>query len=418
MACGTCLHVCPVFGEEAREALCARGRNSRIRALLEGPLCGRDLEDLSKCLLCGRCAMVCPRGIRNDLIVAELRRAVVEKSGLPTAKKTAFTLLQDRKSLGTALRFASKLQCALPKADGVRTGLGRREDELLPVRRLPSVLPRFARGRAVPSIAKKFLSDALPEFVPAINPEGKPLRAAYFSGCATEYFLPDAGKAVVRLLSEAGMDVVFPKDQGCCGLAAHANGDAAATGRSALRAAAVLEKCDADYIVTGCATCGSAMRDLWPRLGVSAEEGARLRALAGKVRDVSEAVLGVVDHADFSCRSNLPRGAKTTWHEPCHLVGAQGVSREPLTILRRVFGDDFHELPRRRCCGFGGTFSLHNYGLSQEIGAEKAADLRESGAEYVITSCPGCLIQLADVMARHNIPGKIVHLAEAVVFRR
>ncbi len=419
MGCGTCMQTCPVYTEESREILSARGRNNRIRELLDMRSGGQGLQDIGKCLLCGRCTMVCPRGIRNDLIVAELRRNQVARNGLPLGKKLAFrNLLTNRKGMGRLLRAASRLQGILPETKGVQAGLAGKAGRPAPVRHLPLLLPRFARGRNVPSIASRFLSEMLPEKTQASNPGEKAVRVAYFSGCAAEFFLPETGRAVDRLLGEAGMEVLFPKEQGCCGLAVHANGDHETARRMALHNADVLEKSGADIVVTGCATCGSAMRDLWPRLGETPEESARLKAVADRVRDASEVILPACDPADFSCRSNLPRGATVTWHEPCHLARMQHVSREPLTILRRVFGENFRELARQGCCGFGGSFNLYNYGLSQEIGAEKAAYLREAGAEYVVTSCPGCMIQLADTMARHGISGKIVHLAEAVTFRK
>ena len=422
MGCGTCLHSCPVYGQELREELSARGRNNRIQSLLNMRGDTDALADLSRCLLCGRCTMVCPRGLRNDLVVAELRRLAVEKTGLPAGKKLAFrVLLKDRKALGALLRIAAPFQGIVPRTATVQVGLAGQNSETTPIRHLPELLPRFAKGRHIPSIAKKFLSELLPEIndAPGETTLGKtPLTVLYFSGCATEFFLPETGRAVVRLLHEAGINVVFPKSQGCCGLAVHANGDGKTARAMALHNVAVFEKYQADLIVTGCATCGSAMRDLWPTLAGTTEEKSLLKAVAAKVRDVSEVILAAADQVNFSCQSNLPKGARVTWHEPCHLARIQKVSREPLTILRRTFTEDFQELETQGCCGFGGSFNLYNYDLSRDIGAEKAASLRKSGADHIVTACPGCLIQLADTMARHGLAGKIVHLAEAVTFRK
>ncbi len=69
------------------------------------------------------------------------------------------------------------------------------------------------------------------------------------------------------------------------------------------------------------------------------------------------------------------------------------------------------------CCGFGGSFNAYHYGLSRKIGRAKAENLLESGAECVITACPGCQVQMMDLMARHRIPGRVIHLAEAIAFR-
>ena len=415
IGCGTCLTSCPVYAQEAREELTARGRNRHILALLEGY--GDAAEVVGKCLLCGRCTMVCPRGIRNDLIVAGLRGLMVQRDGLPFAKSVAFRrLLSDRKLMGRALRFAAAAQRLMPSEDGV--GIGNLCDPPRPtVRHLPLFFSALGRGRRLPAVASDFLSERLPEENPASGVTGKKLRVAYFAGCATEFVLPRTGEAVVRVLTEAGMDVVFPHAQGCCGLASHANGDVETAAAMARHNLDVLEHTNADLIVTSCATCGTALRDIWPRLALTDDERRRFVTLAGKTHDVSELILSAATPGVFSCYSNLPRGATITWHEPCHLGRHQHVSREPLTILRRTFGSAFHELREAGCCGFGGSFNLYHYGMSQKIGLHKADNIREAGADYVVTSCPGCLIQIMDLMAQHGIPGRVIHLAEAISFR-
>ena len=46
-----------------------------------------------------------------------------------------------------------------------------------------------------------------------------------FSGCATEFSFPEVGKALIKLLNQLGVEIVFPKEQGCCGIAVFASGD-------------------------------------------------------------------------------------------------------------------------------------------------------------------------------------------------
>ena len=153
------------------------------------------------------------------------------------------------------------------------------------------------------------------------------------------------------------------------------------------------------------------------RLARTPEEKKRFEALAAKVRDASEFILSFGFTDVFPYKPILPRGTTVTWHEPCHLGRHQHVSREPLTILRRTFGKDFHELKETGCCGFGGSFNVYNYDLSKKIGRLKADNIRETGVDYVISACPGCQIQIMDQMAQHGIPGRVIHLAEAITFR-
>lgn len=115
IGCGTCLTVCPVFGEDPREELTARGRNAQIHDLQRKAEQTGLVESMAKCLACGRCAMVCPRGIPNDSIVTSLRAQAARHHGLPLTKKAAFRmLLTDRRRMGRALRLAAKFQKLLP----------------------------------------------------------------------------------------------------------------------------------------------------------------------------------------------------------------------------------------------------------------------------------------------------------------
>jgi Fe-S oxidoreductase len=39
-------------------------------------------------------------------------------------------------------------------------------------------------------------------------------------------------------------------------------------------------------------------------------------------------------------------------------------------------------------------------------------NIKNTGAQIVVTSCPGCLIQLKDGVRRNNLPVKVMHISE------
>jgi len=154
-------------------------------------------------------------------------------------------------------------------------------------------------------------------------------RACFFVGHAVNHFFPEEARAVVRVLNLLGVDVLAPKDQLCCGAPVYYAGDIDGARRVALRAMERLAGHEYDWIVTTCATGGTALRKDFPRLfdvtgdgyftvtwdeeqeefvrdpdstpaGGRFPEGAALwkRAVEGRVRDVNELVaefLGLVD---------------------------------------------------------------------------------------------------------------------------
>ncbi|MCP9456126.1 MAG: (Fe-S)-binding protein, partial [Nitrospira sp.] len=49
-----------------------------------------------------------------------------------------------------------------------------------------------------------------------------------------------------------------------------------------------------------------------------------------------------------------------------------------------------------RCAGGAGTYVVKDYDTSQKIFSRKARAIEQSGANIVATSCPACMIQLAN----------------------
>src|SRR5271157_1034880 len=417
IGCGCCLFYCPVYSETADEDYVARGRNRLVKGLLE------DCQDLvsgakdrfDKCLLCGRCTMACPQGVRNDLVTLAARGELVKHNGLPLPKSLAFRkLMKNRENMRKAIRAAGKFQWMLPvsrrKEEGARALL-----EGWKTRHVLKNLPGSNGGRHVPSIAGSFLSDLVPEINPPdARAENRGIRVAFFSGCATEFVLPQVGKAVIGLLNRSGVEVLFPKSQGCCGIAVHAGGDIDTAREMALHNLAVLSELNPDFIVTGCATCGSALKEGWISLMNDDAGKTAFVELADKVRDVSEFILQLADLKPLRYRSLLPDNIRVTYHDPCHLARHQGITEEPRKILRQVFGNRFVEMDNNGCCGFGGSFNLNNYTLSRKIGQDKIQSIKRTGADVVITACPGCMIQLTDGIERDSMPHRVIHLVNAV----
>ena len=268
IGCGCCLFYCPVYSETADEDYVARGRNRLVKGLLE------DCQDLvsgakdrfDKCLLCGRCTMACPQGVRNDLITLAARGELVKRDGLPLSKSVAFRqLMKNREKMKKAVRGAAKFQWMLPVTKREKGSSGVLQlEEYGKTRHVPLVFGGSEGGRQVPSISGSFLSDQVPQInPPEAKVENRGIRVAYFAGCATEFVFPQAGKALIRLLNRSGVEVLFPKNQGCCGTAARASGDIASAREMALHNLGILSELDPDFIVTGCATCGSALKEGW-----------------------------------------------------------------------------------------------------------------------------------------------------------
>jgi L-lactate dehydrogenase complex protein LldE len=64
------------------------------------------------------------------------------------------------------------------------------------------------------------------------------------------------------------------------------------------------------------------------------------------------------------------------------------------------------------CCGFGGMFSVKFPQISTAMAEIKCLSARDSGAEYIASGDPSCLMQIQGYIDQHGLPLKTIHLAE------
>jgi len=400
MKCGFCGYFCPIYREEHDEKGLARGKDTLIRFALEGE---QDLTPgfyraIDNCLLCKTCVQYCPAKTRTDHAVMAARADYAAERGLPLAKRVVFRyVLPHRWLFGMALRLASWLQWILPRGEGR-------------FRHLPQFLSALGAGRALPDIAPRFLRKTLPERTQA---KGRAkYRVGFFSGCATEYVFPEFGVMMVDVLRNLACEVVFDRRQGCCGAPVYFSGDFRTGKQMAVRNIEALN--DYDFVVTGCASCGSALSEYPTYLADSPEERERFTGFAAKVKDFNAFVIDLLagDLARLEVQPRF-RGRTVTWHDPCHLARYQNVRDQPRTILQALDGIHFVEMPDAdRCCGLGGSFSITHYEVSRQIAEHKADAVAACGADTVVTACPGCIIQLRDALTRRKMPVDVVHIGE------
>jgi glycolate oxidase iron-sulfur subunit len=171
---------------------------------------------------------------------------------------------------------------------------------------------------------------------------------------------------------------------------------------------------DLDYIITDCATCASAMKDYVKFLADNGDRQREYSEFGGKIRDITEFLVDVLQLPPSAYRVAPEfKGKTVTWHEPCHLGRHLGVKEQPRKILRSIPDIKYVEMPDAdRCCGMAGTFSIYFYDLSKKIADKKAASIGATGADIVVTDCPGCQIQLIDSTTRNGMSQKVMHIME------
>jgi glycolate oxidase iron-sulfur subunit len=90
-----------------------------------------------------------------------------------------------------------------------------------------------------------------------------------------------------------------------------------------------------------------------------------------------------------------------------------GIKQQPRTILRSIPEIEYIEMPNAdQCCGMAGSFSLNYYNLSKQIADRKITGIISTGADIVVTGCPGCEIQLIDQAINKELSLKVMHIMD------
>jgi glycolate oxidase iron-sulfur subunit len=406
MKCGFCTYVCPVYQAEKIESGVARGKNELAKALLSGDLeMNRNLADrLYKCTACMACTESCPAKAPIPRIVLAARADAARTMGMQFPYGFAYrNLLTNRKLLGNFLRFGGYFQSAFMPAKN-RT-----------IRHLPGFMSALTKGRHLPAIAPRFLREIVDEVSKPAQGKKPIMRVGYFPGCMHEFVLPHVGKNTVDFLTRHGIEVVMPREQGCCGAAAFLGAGDFETGRRIADLNTSVFK-DVDCIITGCATCACTLKEYPHFLADTPDRQEAYGKFAGNIKHITQFLIDTLSLPASSFQTSAEiKGKKLTWHDPCHLNRHLGVKEQPRRILKSLADVNYVEMPDAgRCCGMAGQFSLLYYDLSRKIADKKIENIEASEADIVVTACPGCQYQLLDNIARLNKPQRVMSLMEVV----
>jgi len=404
--CGYCAFWCPIYQEDPREKSGTRGKLAILKDLLTGKVnySQETAEVIERCLLCGTCFEHCPEQVHAPNIILSARRDLAGSKGIKFPYNIVYRyLIPHRTIFGNVVRIASWFQrIFFRKAEGT-------------IRHLPLYLSALGKGRHLPSIAPRFLRKLVPETnKPPVGVETK-IKVGYFMGCMNDFVFPSTGKHIIEFLTRNGVEVVVPKEQGCCGAPVFLGAGDFDAGRK-LADTNVKAFKDLDYVICGCATGTSTMREYAIHLADSPGRKEAYGSFSQKVRDINEFLVDILKLPASAYKASPEvKGKKVTWHDPCHLNRYLGVREQPREILKSIKDIEYIEMTRADwCCGMAGAFSLHYYELSQQIDDRKMDTVEETGADILATGCPGCQVQLTDNALRRKLPVKVMHIMDVL----
>lgn len=368
--CGSCIAQCPTYKATDRETENARGRLKILKSFAERHLApgGKVNEKIFNCIMCGNCTNRCPIGIDIEEVFYHARSLLKSYD-----KKMGIYRLATRMAFKNT-DFTVKMLKPFQKYINRKMG----EKKLIP-------------GN-IGFNENQFKKTGV------FKPMEKIGRVAIFSGCSVKHVYPELSQSLTKVLNALKYEVVFPRPENCCGAPFRSLGMEDVAKEYAEKNYDTFSKLNLDAILSLCPTCVVYLKNHYPKLiGKKLENVFEVSVfLRDKVKDIKKEIK-----------------IRAAYHDPCHQANVLKATTEPRELLK-MSGVELLEPKNQTCCGFGGTFSFFFQEMSGKILETTTRELKDTGCEAIVTSCPNCLLQLSKSMTDRPIYHIIEVLEEAI----
>lgn len=369
--CGLCQSVCPIYKLTGNDCAVSRGKFVMLDGVLKGDLkLNRNINKyLDLCLKCDKCSNFCPSSI-DVCKILETAKYEYEKNTL-WGKFIFF--LESKYVFGNLLKLFKTLINPHPLREGKQL----------------------------------FASEASNRDVGA--GENK-LKLLYFKGCVNNIF-PQTDKFLHKLFDNSDVEII-EKDFDCCGLPFLSSGNLERF-EEVKKHNLELMNCDFDYILTDCASCESTLKGYFQPTRNDVGLESPTYDLSLRANEKSVAIPSFISLGELIANQNIKfkfeKTIKVTFHKPCHLENDDFWLKiiENCENIEYVKMKDYDE-----CCGFSGEFAIKNHKISMQISKQKAQNAINTGADYVITTCPACVLGLKQGMLGIKKSPKVLSLSD------
>ncbi len=238
-------------------------------------------------------------------------------------------------------------------------------------------------------------------------PERRPT-VGLFVTCLVDLMRPAVGFAAVKLLEQAGCDVVVPAAQTCCGQPTYNAGDVAdarALARNVIEAFAGFE-----FVVLPSGSCGGTIKVHYPEMFADDPLWLdRARELAQRTFELTTFLNDIMKVGSIAGRLET----STAYHDSCSGLRELGIREQPRALLAGIDGLELREMDEAEaCCGFGGLFCVKYPEISEKMVDVKVDAIAATGAEMLVGGDIGCLMNMAGRLQRRGVDVHVRHVAE------
>ncbi len=138
--------------------------------------------------------------------------------------------------------------------------------------------------------------------------------------------------------------------------------------------------------------------------------GPRAARVSRKVKDVTEFL---IETGYWPARQDHGlSGKRISYHDACHLVHTQKVTREPRELLKMIPHIELLELPEATwCCGSAGIYNMTHYDDSMKLLDRKVQNIKSIRPDILVTGNPGCLVQIGHGLRQEGMKVELMHTA-------
>ncbi|MFC8689632.1 (Fe-S)-binding protein, partial [Brevibacillus porteri] len=402
--CGYCLPACPTYATMGKETHSPRGRINLVKMVGEGKITDLSVleQPLDLCLGCRACETACPSGVQYGTILESARAAIVRRKKISLPKriirnvtfKKVFPSKKMMNLIGNLLWLYQK------------SGLQKVTRNTRILSKLPNHLAEFE------AITPEAVSPSERKRIPSrVQAKGeRKYTVAFFTGCIMDAMFQKINQLSIQLLAEVGCEVIINSNQTCCGALHAHSGEIEEAKKLAKQNIVAFEQENVDFIVNNAGGCGAMLFEYAHLLSDETEWHERALAFAAKSKDISQVLV-----ACGGLKNLQNRNERITYQRSCHLTNVQKVVNEPVMLLKSIPGVELIEMEEANmCCGSAGIYNIIHYVESMKILDQKMQYTKATNATVVITTNPGCLLQMKHGIAREQLSESIraLHLVE------
>ncbi|MDA3969346.1 (Fe-S)-binding protein [Helicobacter ibis] len=238
------------------------------------------------------------------------------------------------------------------------------------------------------------------------------MRVYFFGTCIGSMVFSNTCVNAIKLLQREGAEVIFKKDQTCCGQPSYNSGYYEESKKVALYNMELFKGSEPIIIPSG--SCTGMMKVDYIELFEGTEHEEQARKFSNRIYELSE-FLDKVLQVKYN---DLGEKTKVTWHSNCHALRVAKCIDSAKNLIRSLKNVELIELEREEeCCGFGGTFSIKEPEISNAMVSQKIKDIQSRNVEYMLSADAGCLLNISGAMQKQGVNVQTMHLYDFIAQR-